>query len=133
MSNEEFKNEDKLSAAHVVDVLNRVFEADPKAISDLIEARVPCNRQLADDPTVQVSEDDGKYLVGLLGIVNGLVGVNEQQSGFIAAEYQVMCPNPNYATCRLEEPADFKDMKIGDFCPSCSETLVGYLTGFKKI
>lgn len=74
-----------------IEVLNRIHQADPSVLPALIVHRVPCNRALADDPTVQVGappgEADGPFEVGLLGIVNGLFGVDERSWGFIAAVY----------------------------------------------
>ena len=67
-------------------VLNRALEADPKALSDLVAARVPCNAALADDPTVQCGECGCIPLaVGLLGIINGIFGADERGVGYISA------------------------------------------------
>ena len=60
-----------------IDYLNGLIETDRVAIAALIANRVPCNQQLADHPTVQVFRQHGGYLVGLLGILNGLFGVFE--------------------------------------------------------
>lgn len=74
-----------------IEVLNRIHGADPSVLPALINHRVPCNAALAADPTVQVGaspdEPDGPYEVGLLGVVNGLFGVDDQSWGFIAADY----------------------------------------------
>lgn len=74
----------------VLEVLNRALEADRTAISLLLNTRVPCNSVLTEDPTIQVMshhddleipENCGK--VGLLGIINGLCGVDERGWGLI--------------------------------------------------
>ena len=70
-----------------ISVLNTVLEADPEATRYLIEGRVICNEALAAHPTVQVGEVNGRYYVGLLGVINSLFGVDEREWGFIAAEY----------------------------------------------
>ncbi len=73
-----------------IEVLNRVHQADPSVLPALIDHRVPCNLAVADDPTVQVGKIKGteQWEVGLLGIVNGLYGVQGPKAvGFIAAEY----------------------------------------------
>lgn len=86
------------SAQHFVDVLNRVHESDPTVLPALIAHRVPCNNILAKDPTVQVGlipsngtdtiyADVDRYEVGLLGILNGITGVNAWHYGYIAAVY----------------------------------------------
>jgi len=88
---------------HAIKVLNEILMLDKKAIESLISNRVECNEALADHPTVQVgaimnktsscgkseymgSEITG-YNVGLLGIINGLFGVDENKCGYIAARY----------------------------------------------
>lgn len=73
-----------------IEVLNRIHRADSRVLPALIAHRVTCNERVANDPTVQVSvvdidEDSVMYEVGLLGIVNGLFGVDENNFGFITA------------------------------------------------
>lgn len=72
-------------------VLNELVGVDRKALETLIEFRVPCDEFLADHPTVQVSvsgEGEAKSCqVGLLGILNGLVGVQEDGWGYITAVF----------------------------------------------
>lgn len=76
-----------------IDVLNRIHAADPIVLQTLIDYRVPCNDAVANDPTVQVGigkdptvPDNGTW-VGLLGIINGLFGTNNNGAGFIFANY----------------------------------------------
>jgi len=83
------KNE--ITLDYVVEFLNSLLEVDRKAISALCATRVPCNEKLAEHETVQVAalkDDDGNYhsfTVGLIGILNGLFGVNEDGYGYILA------------------------------------------------
>jgi hypothetical protein len=76
----------------LIDRLNEIAGADSKALGDLIEARVPCNEALADHPSVQVFAHEGPPTVGLLGILNGLVGTIDEGPrkgwGFIAAVFE---------------------------------------------
>ena len=58
----------------IVDLLNEVNSIDPQAMLAIVSHRVPCNQNLADHPTVQVSKN---HAVGFLGIVNGLFGDNK--------------------------------------------------------
>ncbi len=55
--------------------LNGAFVADPATIHALVCVHVPCNLALADDPFVQVCENEscGGYNVGVLGILNGIL------------------------------------------------------------
>jgi hypothetical protein len=63
--------------------LNELISIDPNAIKNLINARVLCNQQMADHPTVQVGRISDKthkynekepFRVGFIGILNGLFG-----------------------------------------------------------
>ena len=60
----------------ILDVMNSVYKADPKAIRELMETRVPCNDRLADHPTVAVSREKK---VGILGILNGITWKNGER------------------------------------------------------
>jgi hypothetical protein len=83
-----------LSVDHAIEVLNRIHQADPTVMPALIFQRVPCNETLADDKTVQVglirdpdNPDPRKYEVGILGILNGIFGVDDNGYGFIYANF----------------------------------------------
>ena len=70
-----------LSEEHVdkvVAYLNELVALDKDAIERLIEARVPCNEKMASHPHVQVQGAEGNAVVGLLGIVNGLMGAQPE-------------------------------------------------------
>jgi len=79
--------------------LNRLLMLDREAIRALIETRVVCNESLADHPSVQVMlAEDGGYLVGLLGILNGLFGTFPDGWGSIVAIF-----DDNTGALELEE------------------------------
>ena len=116
-------------ARRIVEVLNRAHGQDPHAIAQLIDARVMCNRNLAEDPTIQVGTDpdSGRYRVGLLGILNGVAGQIQHGSlagyGYVAAVYQVVCPQ--------DDSHGAADRLVGDECPVCQAELeCGKLLGF---
>lgn len=71
----------------VVVLLNEAILSDSKAVGMLIAARVPCNDRLADHSTIQVGLIDGKYRVGLLGMLNGMFGIDEDGYGPITAVF----------------------------------------------
>lgn len=73
----------------VIEFLNEILAVDEDAIYDLVETRVACNPALANHPTVQVSLQDGKYTVGLLGILNGIFGTDEDGCGPIVATFNL--------------------------------------------
>lgn len=74
-----------VSIDHIVDMLNEILAIDPVALSELGRLSVPCNKKLAEHPTVQVRATAGKhdYRVGLLGILNGVL--SKSSPGIIEA------------------------------------------------
>ena len=70
-------------AQQIVDALNEANQLDPLAVAELMICRVSCNEALADHPTIQVGNDG----VGPLGLINGLVGVRDNDWGYIAMEW----------------------------------------------
>lgn len=62
-------------------LLNEAVALDRPAMAALLANRVPCNDALADHPTIQVQAQHGGYHVGLLGIINGLFGVDDEGKG----------------------------------------------------
>ena len=85
------KNSDKEKVWQTIAVLNEALELDQEAVQKLIDYRVPCNDDLADHETIQVlaNEDGSNTRVGLLGIINGILGKDEDSGwGYVAAEYR---------------------------------------------
>lgn len=71
---------------HIVELLQEAIELDRNAVSALVAARVPCNEALANHPTIQVGDSAGCFSVGLLGILNGLCGVDAEDWGAVAID-----------------------------------------------
>ncbi|MGP1664311.1 MAG: hypothetical protein ACTS5I_00045, partial [Rhodanobacter sp.] len=67
---------DSVSIDDTIAFLNELIAIDPDAIAHLCVKRVPCNEALSDHPTVQVAPEQHGYSVGVLGIINGLFGVD---------------------------------------------------------
>ena len=125
---------DPLSVEKALAVLNEMVDADPVAARALVEARVPCNDELAHHATIQVQGDkqpDGslRCSVGFLGALNGLFGTDDAGWGPIAAEFAVVCLNDDcLATVR-----DIGDRVVGEKCPGCGQPLqLGALLGFHR-
>lgn len=77
-------------ADRLIRFLNELVEIDREAIHQLIEHRVHCNEGMLNHPTVQAVATKGGSdpgLVGLLGILNGFVGVDADGWGFICASF----------------------------------------------
>lgn len=78
-----------VSIQDTVDFLNSLIDIDPDAISNLSSVRVGCNKAMADHPTVQVAGISKSYfIVGIVGILNGLFGSDEYGWGHISADYE---------------------------------------------
>lgn len=79
---------DKIAIEETVDFLNDLLLADHFAISSLFSMRISCNEQLADHPTIQVGSIGKAYwVVGMIGILNGLFGTDENGIGRIIVDY----------------------------------------------
>ncbi len=75
-------------AQEVIVYLNEILVLDPAAIHNLCEKRVQANDALTLHETTQIGvldDDPEKVGVGLIGILNGLVGVRDDQWGYITA------------------------------------------------
>lgn len=72
-----------------IELLNDMLETDKEALEKLVNHRVDCNGELAEHETIQVRaygeyyEKTGKYQVGMLGVLNGIFGMNENGIGQI--------------------------------------------------
>lgn len=73
-----------LTVDAAIDRLNELLVLDPDLINNLVEKRWPANEAILNHPTVQVGEHQD---VGLLGLLNGLFGVDERNRGPITAMY----------------------------------------------
>lgn len=84
---------DLVSVERAVHILNEINMLDPEVLGTLIQTRVVCNEKLAGHPTVQVGvvqiNDEPRYHVGLLGIINGIFGIDSDSWGFIECELDV--------------------------------------------
>jgi hypothetical protein len=63
--------------------LNELIALDKTAISFILSARFECNIALADHTTVQATSHYGGSYVGVMGIINGLFGVDNRSYGLI--------------------------------------------------
>lgn len=59
----------------ILSCLNQAYKDDEAAMHALVANRIPCNQQLADHPTIQVSDNKvcAGFNVGCLGIINGVL------------------------------------------------------------
>lgn len=80
-------HEGTVLAHAIVGLLNEMLTLDPVATAALINARVPCNDALANHSTIQAGPVEGspQNVVGILGLLNGLCGVDDRGWGVVAA------------------------------------------------
>lgn len=79
--------EDRELAARIVELLNDLLSLDPAAINMLFRHRVQCNTNTRDHPTVQVLKTKFCDALGILGVLNGLCGVDKEGWGLVTAVY----------------------------------------------
>ena len=71
---------------NVIDYLNGLLKADRRALQELVSTKVKCNENLAFHPTVQVIvTGPDQYETGVLGVLNGLFGIDEKGDSYIMA------------------------------------------------
>jgi hypothetical protein len=93
-----------MTAQQIVDLLNELHGLDPEFLQPLIETRVPCNEAVANHPTVTVDDPGpGKFTVGLLGILEGVVGIDGRIIGMVVDDDTKKCTG-----FRLLEPAEHR-------------------------
>lgn len=127
-----WKDRKRKHIIQAIEVLNEAFKIDPLAVKSLFGVRISCNEKLADHETIQVQKypEDKVYTVGLLGVINGIFGVDREQWGTIAASYALTCYTCGDVVEYLnEEQASL--LTEGSLCPKCGDTLrIGHLLGF---
>ena len=68
-----------------IDVLNEALAADPQAVIHLMNLSVKVNTpELRDHPSIQVGGSMDAAWVRPLGLINGILGVNEDGYGYVA-------------------------------------------------
>lgn len=68
-------------------VLNEALALDAEAITGLVNLRVECNPGLAAHQTIQVGAYDGIAKIGVLGLINGVIG--DSPTGVIGAKGRI--------------------------------------------
>ena len=76
-----------ISVEDAINLLNELLVLDNNAVGALVANRVPCNEGIAEHYSVQVEKRNGGFNVGLLGILNGLFGVDGDVWGAITSEF----------------------------------------------
>ncbi len=86
--------QDTQLADEVIDRLNQLVREDPLIASDiakLIQTRIGCSNATMNHPTLQTGVHSGEKTLGLLGLLNGVVGVIPEGPkkgwGYVAAEF----------------------------------------------
>ena len=68
-----------ITVQEIVDKLNEFMDLDKRAMIALVYERLPCNIDLAAHSELQVMQNqDGSFSMGLLGVLNGILGIHEK-------------------------------------------------------
>lgn len=76
------------AAKVAVELLNEILRLDPALANSLVSSYHTCNKHIAKHPSIQVISGEHTNLVSVLGILNGLFGVNSINYGHISAVIQ---------------------------------------------
>lgn len=79
-----------ISATDAVRILNEALELDRLAVETLFGVRVNVNKKLSEHDSIQVNAN---RTMSVLGLLNGIFGINAQGLGYIAAEVEVDSDN----------------------------------------
>jgi len=89
-------------------ILNEALALDGEAMTALVNLRVECNSALAGHRTIQAGAYDGVTKVGLLGIINGVIG--DSPTGVIGAKGQMVEGAGRFI--KVREFVDLRDEKV---------------------
>ncbi len=91
MKVEKWTGNEAVSVNGILDLLNATCKLDPEFMQTLITSRFPCNENIKDHPSIQVhcykDASEEKPKAGFLGVLNGLIGVDVNVSGPVAANF----------------------------------------------
>lgn len=63
----------------LIDRLNKAAIVDPDCMYDILYTRFPCSERLAkESPMLCQQEEDGSWTIGVMGLINGMLGVDDQ-------------------------------------------------------
>jgi len=77
---------ESVTPQEVCDLLNSLLKTDREFITNIMKTHIPCNKKVAEHPTVQVrgyKDYPDSYTCDILGILNGLFGIQEDGMGAI--------------------------------------------------
>ena len=91
MKVDKWTGNEAVSVTGVLILLNEACKLDPQFMQTLVTSRFPCNDKIKDHPTIQVhcygDASEEKPKAGFLGMLNGLIGVDVNISGPVAANF----------------------------------------------
>jgi len=76
-----------ISIDDAINLLNEMISLDKPAVAALLANRIPCNELVASHESIQVHKQHGGYWVGLIGVINGIFGFDEDGWGPIAYSF----------------------------------------------
>lgn len=89
MEVDKWTGDETVAVKDVIAMLNEIQQLNPELMTDITMTRYPCNHAIRDHKTVQAhcfgDSSIEKPKVGLIGILNGLIGIDKNHFGPIAA------------------------------------------------
>lgn len=89
---DKWTGEETVAVKDIIATLNEIHKLDSELTTNMVLHRFPCNAEIKNHKTVQAhcygdaSVESPK--VGLLGILNGLVGIDKNHFGAIAGDFE---------------------------------------------
>ena len=92
MEVDKWTGEETIAIKDVVAMLNEIHKLDPELMADITLTRFPCNHSVRDHKTVQAhcygDSSIEKPKVGFVGLLNGLIGIDRNHFGPVAATFE---------------------------------------------
>lgn len=92
MEVDKWTGEETMAIKDVIAVLNEIHDLDPELMANMTLTRFPCKDTVRDHKTVQAhcygDASIEKPKVGFIGLLNGLIGIDRNHFGPIAANFK---------------------------------------------
>ena len=76
----------------VIEILNEALEADPDAMNELFNVKIPVNDDLLNHRTIQCSAHRKDF--GVMGLINGIIGADDNNIGYVAMDVDLKSHDP---------------------------------------
>ena len=92
MEIDRWTGEETVAVKDVIAMLNEIHQLDPELMTNMVLHRFPCNEGIKNHKTVQAHCHGDASVeapkVGLLGVLNGILGIDRNHFGPVAANFE---------------------------------------------